>query len=49
MSTLLFKRIIATKYKEVKSGFILAQSSKEGYGSRGTVFPMMLINNNNKI
>jgi hypothetical protein len=39
--TLLSKTIIATKSKEVKTGSNLAEFSKEGYGSKRTVLPIM--------
>jgi hypothetical protein len=47
MKTLFFKKIIVTKYKEVKTGFNLAESFKEGYGSQRAVLPMIINNNKN--
>jgi hypothetical protein len=41
--TLLCKKIIVAKFKEVKTGCILAESSKKGYGSKRSVFPMMMM------
>jgi hypothetical protein len=32
----------AAKFKEVKTGCNLAESSKEGYGSKRAVLPMMM-------
>jgi hypothetical protein len=37
------KEIIVAKSKEVKTGSNLAESSREGYGSRSAVLPMMMI------
>lgn len=36
------KRITVPKPKEVKSGSSLAEFSKEGYGSKNAVLPMMI-------
>jgi hypothetical protein len=42
LTTLLCKRkITVAKTKEVKTESNLAESSKEGYGSKGAVLPMM--------
>jgi hypothetical protein len=41
LTTLLCKNII-TKSKEIKSGCSLAESSKEGCGSKRAVLPMMM-------
>jgi hypothetical protein len=38
----LWKNIVA-KYKEAKTGSNLAESSKEGYGSKSAVLPMMMM------
>jgi hypothetical protein len=43
LTTLLCKKIIVAKSKEVKPGCNLAESSKEGYGSKRAVFSMMMI------
>jgi hypothetical protein len=43
LATLLCKKIIVAKSKEVKTGYSLAESSKEGYGSKWAVLPMMMI------
>jgi hypothetical protein len=40
--TLVFKKIIAVKSKEMRTGLNLAKSSKEGYRSRSVVLPMMI-------
>jgi hypothetical protein len=32
-----------TKSKEVKTGYNLAEFSKEGYGSKGAILPMMMM------
>jgi hypothetical protein len=42
LTTLLGKKIIIKKYKEVNTGRNLAESSKEGYGTHRAVLPMML-------
>jgi hypothetical protein len=42
-TTLLCKKNIVTKSKEVKTGSILAKSSKEDYGAKSAVLPMMII------
>jgi hypothetical protein len=42
--TLLCKKIVA-KYREVKTGSNLTESSKEGYGSKRAVLPMTMMNN----
>jgi hypothetical protein len=41
--TFLCKKNIVAKSKEVKIGCSLAESSKEGYGSKRAVFPMMIM------
>jgi hypothetical protein len=41
MTTLLCKRVTVAKFKEVKTGSNLAESSKEYYGSKRAVLPMM--------
>jgi hypothetical protein len=43
LTTLLCKSISIAKSKEVKTGSNLAGSSKEGYGSKSAVLPMMMI------
>jgi hypothetical protein len=45
LTTLLWKRIIVSKSKKVKTGWStnLAESSKEGYGFKMAVFPLMMI------
>jgi hypothetical protein len=44
LATLLCKRkITVAKSKEVKTGSNLAESSKEGYGSKRAVLPMMMM------
>jgi hypothetical protein len=43
LTTLFCKRNIVAKSKEVKSGCNLAVSSKEGYGSKSAVLPMMMM------
>jgi hypothetical protein len=40
LKNLLCKNIIVVKYKEVKTGCKLEESSKEGYGSKCPVLPM---------
>jgi hypothetical protein len=40
--TLLCKKIIVAKSKEVKSGCNLAEPSKKGYGSKRHVLPTMM-------
>jgi hypothetical protein len=46
LTTLLCKKIhIFTKSKEVKTGYNLAESSKEGCGSKRAVLPMMMMKN----
>jgi hypothetical protein len=42
LTTLLIKKIIVTNSKEVKTGCNLAESSKEGYGSKRAVLPMII-------
>jgi hypothetical protein len=37
------KKIIVAKSKEMKNWCHLAESSKEGFGSRRVVFPMMVM------
>jgi hypothetical protein len=43
LTTLLCKKKIVAKSKEVKSGCNLAESSKKGYGSKGAVSPMIMV------
>jgi hypothetical protein len=43
LTTLLCKRIIVAKSKEVKTGSYLSESFKKGYGSNSAVLPMMLL------
>jgi hypothetical protein len=43
LKTLLCKKIIVAKCKEVKTGCNLAESSKEGYGPKRVVLPMMMM------
>jgi hypothetical protein len=43
LTTLLCKKIIVTKSKEVKTGCNRAESSTEGCGSKRTVLPMMMM------
>jgi hypothetical protein len=43
LTTLLCDKITVAKSKEVKTGFNLAETSKEGYGSRRAVLPMMML------
>jgi hypothetical protein len=43
LTTLLCKQIIATKSKEVKTGCNLAETSKEVYGSKRVVLPMLMM------
>jgi hypothetical protein len=43
LMTLPCKEIIVAKFKEVKTGCNLAKSSKEGYGSKRAVLPIMMI------
>jgi hypothetical protein len=40
---LLCKKIIVAKFKEMKTGCNLVESSKEGYGSKRAVLPMMMM------
>jgi hypothetical protein len=40
---MLFKIITIVKSEEVKTGCNLAASSKEGYGSKRAVLPMMVV------
>jgi hypothetical protein len=40
---LICKQITVAKSKEVKTGSNLAESSKEGYGSKRVVLPMMMM------
>jgi hypothetical protein len=37
------KKIIVMKLKEVETGSNLAESAKEGYGSKGAVLPVMTV------
>jgi hypothetical protein len=43
LTTLLCKKYILVKSKEVKTGCNLAESCNEGYGSKGAVLPVMMI------
>jgi hypothetical protein len=43
LTSLLCKKIIVAKSKEVKTGCNLAESCKEGCGSKRDVFPMMMM------
>jgi sporulation protein YlmC with PRC-barrel domain len=43
LTTLLYKKITVAKSKEVKTVSNLAVSSKEGYGSKRFVSPMMMV------
>lgn len=43
VKNMLFKKISIVKCKEVKTGCSLAESSKEGYGSKRVVLPMMMV------
>jgi hypothetical protein len=43
LTTLLCKKIIVAKSKEVKTGCNLAESSKEDCGSKRPVLPMMMV------
>jgi hypothetical protein len=43
MTTSLCKKIIVAKSKEVNPGCNPAQSSKEDYGSKRAVLPMMMM------
>jgi hypothetical protein len=45
LTTLLCKKIIVAKSKEVKTRSNLAELFKKGYGSKRTVLPMMMIIN----
>jgi hypothetical protein len=42
LTSLLCKKINVAKSKEVKTGLNLAESSKEGYGSKRALFPMIM-------
>jgi hypothetical protein len=42
--TLLFEKITVAKSREVKTRSNLAEISKEGYGSKSAVLPMMMMN-----
>jgi hypothetical protein len=44
LATLLCKEITVVKSKEVKTGWYLAESSKEGYGSKRAVLLIMTMN-----
>jgi hypothetical protein len=48
LTALLCKKITVAKSKEVKTACNLAKSSKESYGSKRAVFPMMIIRNKKK-
>jgi hypothetical protein len=41
--TLVCKKFTVAKSKEVKTGYYLAESSKEGYGPKRAVLPVMLM------
>jgi hypothetical protein len=43
MTTLVCKRIVVAKSKELKTGCNLAECSKEGHGSKRAVLPMMMM------
>jgi hypothetical protein len=43
LTTLLFKIVIVAKSNEVKTGCNPAEFSKEGYGSKRDVLPMMMM------
>jgi hypothetical protein len=43
LTTLLCKQIIVAKSKEVKTGCNLAESSRQGYGSKSAGLPMMMM------
>jgi hypothetical protein len=43
LTTLLREKIIVAISKEVKTGLNMAESCKEGYGSKRAVLPMMLM------
>jgi hypothetical protein len=43
LTHLLCKKITVAKSKEVKIGSNLAESSKEGYGSKRDVLPMVML------
>jgi hypothetical protein len=43
LTTLLCKRIIVARFKQMKTGCNLAEFSKEGYGSKGAVLPLMMM------
>jgi hypothetical protein len=49
LTTLLCKQIAVTKPKEVKIGCNLTESSKEDYGSKRAVLPMMMMISYNKV
>jgi hypothetical protein len=42
--TLLCKKIIVAKSKEVKTGSNITESSKKGYGSKSAVLMIMMMN-----
>jgi hypothetical protein len=42
--TLLFEKITVAKSREVKIRSSLAEFSKEGYGSKSAVLPVMMLN-----
>jgi hypothetical protein len=42
--TFLCNKIIVAKSKEFKTGCNLAESSQEGYGSKMTVLPILMMN-----
>jgi hypothetical protein len=39
LKTLLYKKIAVAKYKKLKTGYHMAESSEEGHGSKGAAFP----------
>jgi hypothetical protein len=43
LTTMLCKRISDVKYKDVKTGSILAEFSKDGYGSKSALLQMMMM------
>jgi hypothetical protein len=49
LMTLLCKQIIVAKSKEVKTECCPVRSSKEGYGSKRAVLPMMMRNRKRRV
>jgi hypothetical protein len=43
LTTLLYKRILVAKSEEVKTRLNPVEFSKEGYGSKSAVLPMMMM------